>query len=159
MFQVQGLESHHSGVCEQQFVKAQTITIIEVAGSQACEQQFCEEKTAIEATQSGRKCTPTATVVYDTKTIIEFYIHFQNIYDYFIMSFFDYSLSSFFYDFSQCNKRSSSKLIQLVPLKIQCFHSIIIWHLIIQLHTQVLLFAKYFINSSKELIDFVVENC
>jgi len=35
-------------------VKAQTITIIEVAGSQACEQQFCEEKTAIEATQSGR---------------------------------------------------------------------------------------------------------
>jgi hypothetical protein len=76
-----------------------------VAGSQACEQQFCEEKTAIEATQSGRKCTPTATVVYDTKTIIEFYIHFQNIYDYFIMSFFDYSLSSFFYDFSQCNKK------------------------------------------------------
>jgi len=27
------------------------------------------------------------------------------------------------------------------------------------LHTQVLLFAKYFINSSKEVIDFVVENC
>jgi hypothetical protein len=88
-----------------------------VAGSQACEQQFCEEKTTIEATQSGRS-TPTAAVVYDTKTIIVFYIHFQNIYDYFIMSFFDYSLSSFFYDFSQCNKRSSSKLIQLVPIKI-----------------------------------------
>lgn len=139
MFQVQGLESHHSGVCEKpkqlQLLKWQVHKHVSSSFVKRKQQQKQHNQEGVHQQQQ---------VVYDTKTIIEFYIHFQNIYDYFIMSFFDYSLSSFFYDFSQCNKRSSSKLIQLVPIKIQCFHSIIIWHLIIQLHTQVLLFAKYF---------------
>jgi hypothetical protein len=53
-----------------------------VAGSQACEQQFCEEKNSNRSNTIRKECTPTAAVVYDTKTIIEFHIHFQNIYDY-----------------------------------------------------------------------------